>query len=108
MATHDYHEGLDGYHADAVLQDGCGECDARARKGLEGLLDLDHVRLPKLWDLMVATRWGGSTDVHARARSINDALATRQLYAMALLLERSGVYPWCEISEVGATTTRSR
>jgi hypothetical protein len=39
MPTHRYHEGLPGFDPDAILHDGCEECESRA--GIHGLGSLD-------------------------------------------------------------------
>lgn len=38
--THDYHEGLEGYVAGAIFQDGCEECEYRAAHFELGYMDM--------------------------------------------------------------------
>jgi hypothetical protein len=37
--THDYHQGLEGYVEGAIFQDGCEECEFRAKSFLIGHMD---------------------------------------------------------------------
>ncbi len=103
MAMHVYHQGLPGYNANAVLQDGCPECEDRSKRGLDGFLELDEGNSRKLWYLMVRSEWGGSEDNH-RAVSACDARMSKALYRVAVMLERySNVKPWNPLNELTCT-----
>lgn len=89
MAVHDYHPGLEKYDPDAILQDGCEECEARAGKGLGGLLELDLGNLDLLWRRCLTTEYGGKkSDPEAgRYRSDCEARLGHQLYLVGVLLQ---------------------
>ena len=87
--SHDYHGDLDGF-PDAILYDGCEECEARAEKGLSGLLDLDSANLGLLWRRCVNEEYGGSVEQNdaGRYRSACEAKLGWQLYLVGVLTER--------------------
>jgi hypothetical protein len=79
--SHDYHEGPE----DAVLYDGCAECDARATKPLDALLNLDDRSFPILLARVRAVEFG---DGSASYLTGNEAALGRALYGILILLER--------------------
>lgn len=93
MTTHVYHEGLPMYRATAVLQDGCPECEERA-KSIGGLLHLDPERRSYLWRVMLI-REGKLDGVYPSGLSGLDAAATDLMYRVAVFIERMGIGdPW--------------
>ena len=84
---HDYHPGLPGYNEDAILHDGCEECEARSSKGVAGLLDLDYGNLNLLWRRCLNTEYGGPTQDEdaGRYRSDCEARLGHQLYLSSVL-----------------------
>jgi hypothetical protein len=54
VSVHAYHEGLPGYNPNAVLHDGCEECEGRA--GISGLGYLDWRNSRRVVER--AARWG--------------------------------------------------
>jgi len=79
--SHDLHDGPD----DAVLYDGCAECDSRADQGIAGILNLDAQNVARLSSRMQAVEYGHGV---AAYRSHNEARLGRELYYVSLLLER--------------------
>lgn len=47
--THDYHEGLPGFHPDQVLHDGCAECESRGRDIRSALAHMDAMTFRRAW-----------------------------------------------------------
>jgi hypothetical protein len=80
--SHDYHEGPD----DAVIYDGCGECDDRAAEPLSGLLTLDAANFERLRARMLAVEYGDSDHY----RTGNEARLGSALYKIQILHERHG------------------
>lgn len=78
--SHVYHEGPD----DAVLYDGCDECEKRS-KSIEGLLGLDSTNLRILVDRMIGVELSSDRD-HYRTRA--ESRAGRILYYVYVLVER--------------------
>lgn len=94
--AHSNHARLDGF-PDAVLYDGCRECERRALGGLESLLELDVANLDRLWKLMLQ-REGKLDEPLARDPTDAEALALGELYCVAVLLERTTyINPWVEL-----------
>lgn len=79
--SHDIHNGPD----DAVLYDGCAECDDRADMGMAGILYLDARNVARLASRMQAVEYGHGADSY---RSRNEARLGRELYYVSLLLQR--------------------
>lgn len=99
--THAHHESLPDYNPDAVLQDGCPECERRAEQGLAGLLELDSERVAKLWRMMLARDRGWEiADLNTESGqvegpgSVCDAKLCTILYRIAVLLGRHGGGGW--------------
>jgi hypothetical protein len=88
--SHGYHEGPE----DALLFDGCDECDARAADPIDALLRLDPERFETLWQRMRATEYGDAAvpdrlrKANLRYRSTNEAKVGKHLYYVSLLLQR--------------------
>lgn len=81
--SHDYHQGPE----DAVLYDGCAECDERARNPLDALCRLDNHNYAALRDRMMAVEFGSDGDYY---RTTNESRVGKALYLIALLEERHG------------------
>jgi len=94
--THDYHPGLPGYDPDAILHDGCGECEVRSGRGVAGLLELDARNIELLWWRVVNTEYGGKTEPNEAGeyRSDCESRLGHQLYFIGVLLERLGEDVW--------------
>ncbi len=95
--SHDYHPGLDGYDPEAILFDRCEECEARSRKGVKGLLDLDSTNLELLWRRCLNTSYsvglkGG--EEAGKYRSDCEARLGHQLYLIGVLLQRQDPNVW--------------
>lgn len=82
--THDHHAGLPGYDEEAVLTDGCAECEERSRAGLEGLLALDRHNVNRLWLRCLDTELGRGSDKY---RSHCEARLGHQLYLVGVFLQ---------------------
>jgi hypothetical protein len=94
MASHVYHGDLPGYDPEAILHDGCPECDDRAKRGLDGLCELDHGNFVLLWRRMLNTEYSrGGGDDAGRYRSDCERRLGHQLYLMGVLLERHAITP---------------
>lgn len=93
---HDHHGSLPGYNPNAILHDGCGECEARAAKGVGGLLELDANNLDLLWQRVLNTEYGGKTAQNdaGEYRSDCEARLGHHLYFIGILLERCGEDVW--------------
>lgn len=91
------------YHGDlgpegTIFFDGCPVCEERAATGIEGLLNLDTERAEAIWRRMLVTERGhraGIEDlpdygVQKGYLSNGEARVGKQLYYLALMLERSG------------------
>lgn len=92
MAVHTHHL-LDDHDQDAVLWDGCEECEERSRKGVSGLLKLDGGNLELLWRRCLNTEYGGP-DLTGGAeageyRSEAESRLGHELYLIGCLLQRS-------------------
>ena len=79
--THDLHDGP----ADAILYDGCDECDHRASEGIAGALHMDPITFSRMWSRMMSVERGEDRDSY---RTDNEARVGKQLYYMSLLVER--------------------
>ncbi len=89
MAVHDIHDALPGDDPDAILYDGCGECEERAATGLYGLCHLDSHNLPLLWNRMLNERMGGAGWPSAGYyRSNAERTLGESLYLMGVLDQR--------------------
>lgn len=75
---------------EAILYDGCAECEGRAESLFLLVSGLDRVNLHRLWAKMKEVERDGEDDY----RTFAEAKAGRHLYAAALLMERLGLYPW--------------
>lgn len=84
--SHDYHRGP----RDAILYDGCAECDARAADPMDGLLRLDIETFVEFWERMRAVEYGDGPfgSGHESYRSTNEAKVGKHLYYISLLLQR--------------------
>lgn len=78
--SHDYHQGPE----DAILYDGCEECDQRAADPMNGLLHLDSASFVELWERMLAVE--GDDSDHYRTR--NEAALGHHLNSVRILIER--------------------
>ena len=94
MSAHVYHEGLPNYHPDAILQDGCPECESRA--GIHGLTHLDHRNAHEV--VQRAIDWNYD---RVGVASEADARLLRAVWSMLLFLEHTtaraplaGGLPW--------------
>lgn len=96
MAVHDYHPGLPGYDPDAILHDGCGECEERSSEAVSGLLELDDKNIDLLWRRVLNTEYGGQVEANdaGRYRSNCEARLGHTLYLIGVLLERSSERVW--------------
>jgi hypothetical protein len=98
--THDYHEGLPTYNAEAVLQEGCGECEYRANSGTAGLLSLDINNFARLWDRAIQLESsvpfsGDESSLHvSRTTNAAEREALRTVWQMALLLHNNFGLPF--------------
>ena len=50
MASHDYHESLEGYDPRQVWHDGCGECERRGATVPYSVRHLDDSNMVRAWD----------------------------------------------------------
>ena len=82
--SHSYHQGPE----DAVLYDGCDECDDRAANPLEALLALDETNMRRLLERTRSVHGGNDRNDY---RSDNEARLGLALYRLLVLIER---YPW--------------
>ncbi len=86
--SHGYHEGPE----DAILYDGCDECETRS-KSIEGLLGLDSPNLRLLIDRMLAVELGRiDRTPTAWYRTGTEKVAGRNLYYVYVLVERLEAY----------------
>lgn len=69
--SHDPHEGPE----DAVLYDGCDECDERAASPLDALCHLDSTSFATLRDRMLATEYVDAGDRAERGRTDEEIAA---------------------------------
>lgn len=83
MATHDYHEGLPGYHPDQVLRDGCAECERRGKDPLKALLHMDRERFAKAWQRAIDYDRGTAEHVAVCERDLLDTICL-----LGVMLER--------------------
>lgn len=86
--THDYHEKLPGYHADQVLHDGCGECEARAKLNSHGIAQLDLDRFRHAWRRAAGV---GRGHIPLAERSAAEMPMLDALWAVQVQLERVGI-----------------
>lgn len=86
--SHDPHEGPD----DAVIYDGCGECDARAANPLSALLALDDVNYERLRDRMILIEHHSRSGSRSPEgyRSQNEMRLGQALYRISVLEQRHG------------------
>jgi hypothetical protein len=91
MAMHCYHGGLPGYDPEAILHDGCEECEERASAGVSGMLALDQTNLDLLWRRCLNSEYsqGGGGEEAGEYRSNCEARLGHQLYLFGVLSERS-------------------
>lgn len=68
-----------------ILFDGCEVCESRTN--LAGILNLDHGNISALWTRMLSVEFGHGTEKAYRSRA--EARAGRELYYVALLLQRN-------------------
>lgn len=87
-ATHDYHQGLPNYIPDAVFQDGCATCEARADGGLDDLLYLDDQNMGRLWERMLVTKFSQNERVDVSGAELR--CMSRTLYPLVCLLQQHG------------------
>lgn len=80
--SHDYHKGPE----DAVLYDGCDECDHRAANPVDALLHMDSTNYALLRERMLAVEFGTGDSY----RTHNEARVGKALYYIAVLEERHG------------------
>lgn len=88
MASHDYHEALDGYHPAQILHDGCGECEERGADPVLALNHLDAERFRRAW--LRAADWNASippSGHEAEHICAAEAPLLRLLWAMQLHFE---------------------
>lgn len=77
MSVHAYHESLPGFSPEAVLHDGCEECESRA--GIHGLAHLDWRNSRRVVERAVRLRamhGGGLLDTNPTERKLLDAVWT--------------------------------
>lgn len=89
--VHVYHPGLDGYDPEAILFDGCEECEERSKKGVKGLLELDSTNIELLWRRCLNTSYGGrsfGSEEAGKYRSDCEARLGNELYLIGVLLQR--------------------
>lgn len=84
--SHDYHDGLPGFHPDQLLKDGCAECERRAKDISLVIGHLDSQRLRHAW-----TR----AALHGRSQldnvSVAEAETLRALWALQVAFEPDGI-----------------
>lgn len=87
--SHDYHQGLDTYHRDQILHDGCAECEYRAEHPETAIANLDVGNFERAWARAAAwqTGNGDARDTLSRA----EVPVLRLLWAVQVQLERRGV-----------------
>ena len=91
--THRYHpDPAMGDHPDAIVFDGCAECEARADLGIQGLVYYDRETFDRLWNRMLDVE---KDDLEGHRNKTEQKLC-RSLYCMALLMGRymPGSTPW--------------
>jgi len=93
MSGHVAHEALPGYDPEAILKDGCPECEGRADAGLRGILQLDANNLNRLWRRMLNEQMTFKvSDQHREEwgyyRSQCEVRAGETLYLLGVLEER--------------------
>lgn len=87
--SHDYHEGLHGYHPDQIWHDGCAECEGRGAHVTYGVGTLDAERFRRAWKR--AAQFNG---VDCGAPDPHDTLSQCErplldlMWAMQLMLQR--------------------
>jgi hypothetical protein len=90
--THDYHEGLDGYHPDQILHDGCAECEHRGENVERSIGQMDHKRFVKAWrraaDQLATTPPSGE---RGGPRSAAEMPTLAALWAVQVHLQNRGV-----------------
>jgi len=91
--AHVAHQALLGYDPEAILKDGCPECERRANSGLRGILELDANNLNRLWRRMLNERMSFQVndqhqDKWGRYRSACEQQAGEQLYLLGVLEEK--------------------
>lgn len=76
-----------------ILADDCERCGEHAVEPL--LLTLDREKMGRLWDKMILVERPPTSASPQLYETENEATAARQLYKLAVWLERyGGVYPW--------------
>lgn len=83
---HAYHEGLDGYHEDQILHDGCLECEDRAVSRNLGIAYLDKARFARAWARAAQWNHAGLDNLSKAEVPMLDAL-----WAVQCQLENFGV-----------------
>jgi hypothetical protein len=91
--THDYHQGLPGYHPDQLLIDGCEECEDRAKHPDHGIAELDAARFRAAWARAAEWQRHGLPSL-----SSAEAPMLLALWAVQVQLERIG-WPIGEIPD---------
>lgn len=86
--SHDYHEGLPGYHPAQILHDGCAECEARSRSRNLGIADLDRQQFIRAWRRAADWNQGLLDDPISQA----EGPLLDVLWATQVQLERHGLH----------------
>lgn len=88
--THDYHDGLPGFHPDQILHDGCAECEERGADIALAIGNLDHKRFAAAWERASELyRSGGTLD--RTTLSAAEVPLLRVLWAIIVQFEGRGI-----------------
>lgn len=84
--SHDYHEGLEGYHPDQLLHDNCRECEERAASLESVFAHLDGQQFEVAWRRAAQWQQHGLSNIsHAEAGLL------QALWGVQIQLERRGI-----------------
>lgn len=86
--SHDYHDALPGFHADQILVDGCGECEARSERPDHGISTLDTNNFARAVHRAREREYRGLDNL---SEAEHPLLST--LWSVWMQLERRGVAP---------------
>jgi hypothetical protein len=91
MATHSYHNGLEGYDARQILHDRCAECEHRGRDLVSALAHMDNEVFARAWKR--AYDWLASTGDYNAVGPVAFAEVDllNVLWGIQVILERLGV-----------------
>jgi hypothetical protein len=85
--SHDYHQGLPGYHPDQLFHDGCYECEQRASR-----FEIDHLDIREAWmRAYYFERGSRGRPVDFGPVSVAEAHILRTLWKIQVQFERVGI-----------------